>query len=64
MNYLATNVGVKITPVIGAADHLYNNPIGQCIETRYICSAQITPPPRKFLDVSTRLYPDLMIGLL
>jgi len=45
------------TPVIGAADHLYNNSIGQCVETRYICSAQITPPARTLLDVSTGFYP-------
>src|SRR5262245_57768754 len=29
---------------MGAADRLSNNPIGQCPETRYICSAQITLP--------------------
>jgi len=45
------------SPVIGAADHLYNNSIGQCAETRCICSAQITPPARTLLDVSTRFYP-------
>src|SRR5262252_3353644 len=44
--------------VIGAADHLSNNPIGQCTETRSICSAQITPPPRTLLDVSPRFSPD------
>ena len=49
---------VRETPVIGAADHLSNNPIGPCTETRSICSAQITPPPRTFLDVSPRFYPD------
>jgi hypothetical protein len=37
-------------PVIGAADHLSNNPIDQCTKTRSICSAQITPPTRKILD--------------
>jgi len=36
-------------PVIGAADDLYNNSIDLCAETRYICSAQITPPAYKFL---------------
>src|SRR5262252_703739 len=39
------------TPVMGAVDHMYDNPIGQCTKTPYICSAQITPPPRTFLDV-------------
>src|SRR5262249_62199829 len=43
---------------MGAANQLSNSPIGQCTETRYICSAQITPPPRTLLDVSTRFYPD------
>src|SRR5215475_1156958 len=43
---------------IGAADHLYNNSIDQCPETRSICSAQITPPPRTLLDVSPRFSPD------
>ena len=38
-------------PVFGAVDHLYNNSIGQCTETQYICSAQITPPVRKFWTV-------------
>jgi hypothetical protein len=38
------------SPVIGAADHLYNNAIGQCTETQYIYSAQITPSTRTFLD--------------
>jgi len=38
------------SPVFGAGDHLYNNSIGQCTETRYICSAQITPSAYKFLD--------------
>src|SRR5262249_2283640 len=51
-------------PGIGAADHLYNNPIGQCTETRYICSAQITPPTRTLLDVSPRFSSDRMLGLL
>jgi hypothetical protein len=37
-------------PVIGAGDHLSNNAIGQCTETRYIRSAQITPPAYKVLD--------------
>src|SRR5262249_34162648 len=32
------------SPVIGAVDHLYNNSIGRCTETRSICSAQISPP--------------------
>src|SRR5215813_13131617 len=32
------------SPVMGAADHLYNNASGPCAETRCICSAQITPP--------------------
>jgi hypothetical protein len=41
---------VRLTPVIGAVDHLYNNAIGQCTETQYICSTQITPPAYKFLD--------------
>ena len=47
-----TMLGVdqQYPPVIGAIDHLYNNSIGQCTETRYICSAQITPPAHKFLD--------------
>jgi hypothetical protein len=40
----------RLSPVIGAADHLYNNSIGQCTETRYIYSAQIPPPPHNFLD--------------
>jgi hypothetical protein len=40
----------KLNAVIGAADHLYNNSIGQCTETRSICSAQITPPARTFLE--------------
>ena len=35
---------VQKSPVIGAVDHLYNNSIGRCTETRYICSAQISPP--------------------
>src|SRR5215471_1939494 len=43
---------------MGAADRLSNNPIGQCPETRYICSAQITPLPRTLLDVSPRFSPD------
>src|SRR5215471_18991707 len=55
---MATLGMVKESPVIGAADHLYNNSIGQCPETRYICSAQITPPPRTLLDVSPRFSPD------
>src|SRR5262250_2901187 len=55
---MATLGMVKETPVIGAIDHLSNNPIGQCTETRSICSAQITPPPRTFLDVSPRFSPD------
>ena len=42
-------------PVIGAVEHLYNNSIGQCTETRYMCSAQITPPARKFLDGCQRM---------
>src|SRR5262249_54563908 len=33
-------VDQQYPPVIGAADHLSNNPIGQCPETRSICSAQ------------------------
>jgi len=37
---------VRLSPVIGAADPLSNKPSGQCIETRSICSAQITPPAR------------------
>jgi hypothetical protein len=43
-------IAYKITPVFGAVDHLYNNASGQCTETRYICSAQITPPARTLLD--------------
>jgi hypothetical protein len=44
-------VDQQYPPVIGAVDHLSNNSIGQCTETRYICSAQIiTPPARKILD--------------
>jgi hypothetical protein len=31
--------GTRLSPVIGAATHLSNNPIGQCTETRYIYSA-------------------------
>src|SRR5262249_30649565 len=46
------------SPVIGAVDPLYNNAIGQCTQTRSICSAQITPPPSTFLDVFTRFHPD------
>ena len=38
------------TPVIGAVNLLYNNAIDRCTETRYMCSAQITPPARTFLD--------------
>ena len=37
-------------PVMGAVEHLSNNAIGQCTETRSICSAQITPPARTFLE--------------
>jgi hypothetical protein len=48
------NIRQQYPPVIGAADHLYNNSIGQCTETRCIYSAQITPPARTLLDVSTR----------
>jgi hypothetical protein len=39
---------VQKSPVISAANHLYNNAIDQCAETRYICSAQINPLARKF----------------
>jgi hypothetical protein len=35
---------VRLSPVIGAVDHLYNNSIGRCTETRSICSVQISPP--------------------
>jgi hypothetical protein len=54
----------RYPPVIGAADHLYNNPIGQCTETQYICSAQITPPTRKLLgsDTQVMLYPRFLIS--
>jgi hypothetical protein len=38
------------SPVIGAGDHLSNNAIGRCTKTRYIYSAQITPPAYKCLD--------------
>jgi hypothetical protein len=57
-------VGQQYPPVIGAVDHLYNNPIGQCTETQYICSAQITPPTRKLLDSDTQvmLYPRFLIS--
>src|SRR5262245_43618041 len=50
LNFRPLGVGQQYPPVIGAVDHLYNNPIRQCTETRYIRSAQITPPARKFLD--------------
>ena len=33
------DLGARLTPVIGAVDHLSNNAIGQCTETRYIYSA-------------------------
>jgi hypothetical protein len=48
--FSALGVDQQYPPVIGAVAYPYNNSIAQCLETRYICSAQIPPPARKFLD--------------